>query len=201
MILYVARIFVCRKAGSISLLVWFIRSELLRQLSLQIWVIFRNHIKNCRVYCFNKLGLLRTDYGEFGILCVLFHCMRWFRCIRYTDCFLSLDYGWNWMGYYETRGFFEFFHWSYGPCWIPFRQVINKCCDCLCCHLWYCYAVVDENSLGFSTRLTWSNFDLHCQMWEMDGPCVVSMTTLLCLMKCNPIIVPVKFFITTNCSA
>ena len=31
-------------------------------------------------------------------------------------------------------------------------------------------------------------------------PCVVSMTTLLFLIKCNPIIRPVNFFITTKCS-
>ena len=33
------------------------------------------------------------------------------------------------------------------------------------------------------------------------SPCVVSMTTLLFLIKCNPIIGPVNFFITTKCSA
>ena len=32
-------------------------------------------------------------------------------------------------------------------------------------------------------------------------PCVVSMTTLLFLIKCNPVIGPVDFFITTKCSA
>ena len=32
-------------------------------------------------------------------------------------------------------------------------------------------------------------------------PCVVSMTTLLFLIKCNPIIGPVKFVFTTECSA
>ena len=32
-------------------------------------------------------------------------------------------------------------------------------------------------------------------------PCVVSMTTLLFLVKCNPIFGPVNFFITTKCSA
>ena len=32
-------------------------------------------------------------------------------------------------------------------------------------------------------------------------PCVVSVTTLLFLIKCNPIIGPVNFFITTKCSA
>ena len=31
------------------------------------------------------------------------------------------------------------------------------------------------------------------------SPCVVSMTTLLFLIKCNPIIGPVNFFITTKC--
>ena len=31
-------------------------------------------------------------------------------------------------------------------------------------------------------------------------PCVVSMTTLLFLIKCNPIIGPVNFFFTTKCS-
>ena len=33
------------------------------------------------------------------------------------------------------------------------------------------------------------------------SPCVVSMTTPLFLIKCNPIIGPVNFFITTKCSA
>ena len=33
------------------------------------------------------------------------------------------------------------------------------------------------------------------------SPCVVSMTTLLFLIKCNPIIGPVYFFITTKCLA
>ena len=33
------------------------------------------------------------------------------------------------------------------------------------------------------------------------GPCVVSVTTLLFLIKCNPIIGPVNFFFTMKCSA
>ena len=33
------------------------------------------------------------------------------------------------------------------------------------------------------------------------SPCVVSMTTLLFLIKCNSICGPVNFFITTKCSA
>ena len=30
-------------------------------------------------------------------------------------------------------------------------------------------------------------------------PCAVSMTTILCLVRCNPIIGPVRIFITTKC--
>ena len=36
---------------------------------------------------------------------------------------------------------------------------------------------------------------------ECLRPCIVSMTTLLILIKCNPIIGPLSFFITTKCSA
>ena len=28
---------------------------------------------------------------------------------------------------------------------------------------------MNENSLGFSTRLAQCIFDLHCQLWEIDG--------------------------------
>ena len=37
--------------------------------------------------------------------------------------------------------------------------------------------------------------------WKCMSPCVVSMTTLLFLIKCNPYSGPVNFFITTKCSA
>ena len=40
---------------------------------------------------------------------------------------------------------------------------------------------------------------VKCGMWMR--PCVVSMTTLLCLLKCNPVMGAVKFFITSKCSA
>ena len=40
---------------------------------------------------------------------------------------------------------------------------------------------------------------VRCGKWMR--PCVLSMTTLLCLMKSNPIMGPVNFFITTKCSA
>ena len=72
------------------------------------------------------------------------------------------------MGYYETRGFCEFFQWRYGPCCIPFRYVVKKCCDCFRRPLWYFYTIVDKNSLKFSTCLTQCTFNLHYQMCEMN---------------------------------
>ena len=51
-------------------------SEYRGQVSNQIWVTFRNHTENCHVYWFDKLGLLRNDYGEFGNLCVFVDCIK-----------------------------------------------------------------------------------------------------------------------------
>ena len=44
-------------------------------------------------------------------------------------------------------------------------------------------------------------FTCIVQWGKCIRPCVVSMTTLLFLIKCNPIIGPVNFVITTKCSA
>ena len=49
----------------------------------------------------------------------------------------------------------------------------------------------------FWLNAVWTRI-VKCGKWMR--PYVVSMTTLLCLMKCNPIIGPVRIFITTNCS-
>ena len=49
----------------------------------------------------------------------------------------------------------------------------------------------------------WFNVLLTCivKCGKCFRPCVVSITTLLCLMKCKPIIGPVRLPITTKCSA
>ena len=52
--------------------------------------------------------------------------------------------------------------------------------------------VVDALGAVLTCMVKWGK----CMM-----PCVVPMTTLLFLIKCNPIIGPVNFFITTKCSA
>ena len=56
---------------------------------------------------------------------------------------------------------------------------------------------------AWGLALVWLNALLTCSVkcGKWMKPCVVSMTTLLCLMKFNPTIGPVRFFITTKCSA
>ena len=55
-----------------------------------------------------------------------------------------------------------------------------------------CGLVVDSLEAVFTCIVKWG---------KCMRPCVVSMTTLLFLIKCNPFIGPVNFFITTKCSA
>ena len=56
-------------------MVWFVCSEQLSQICDQIGVTFRNHAQDCHVYWFDKLGLLRSDYGEVGNVCILVDCI------------------------------------------------------------------------------------------------------------------------------
>ena len=105
------------------------------------------------------------------------------------------------MEYYQTRGFCEFYHCSHGNFCIPLRYVINKRCDCFPC-------------IGGTVILSWMRTSwglalvpldallaciVKCGKWKRQ--CIISITTLLCLMKCNPIVGLVNFFITTKCSA
>ena len=65
--------------------------------------------------------------------------------------------------------------------------------------------IVRSSSMMFGCGLVVDSLEavLTCIVkWgKCRRPCVVSMTTLLFPIKCNPIIGPVNFFITTNCSA
>ena len=60
---------------------------------------------------------------------------------------------------------------------------------------------MNEDSLRFGTRFARCASDLHCQVGKWMKPCVVSMTTLLSLIKWNSKMGHVRFFITTKCSA
>ena len=56
---------------------------------------------------------------------------------------------------------------------------------------------------AWDLALAWLDALLTCivKCGKYMRPCVVSVTTLLCFMKCKPKIGPVRFFITTKCSA
>ena len=78
--------------------------------------------------------------------------------------------------------------------------MISKDFDYFRCYGWECQGVASKDRLGFGTRLVHSAFDSHCQVEKPMRPCLVLMTTLLCLMRGNRSFGPVKFFITVKCS-
>ena len=63
--------------------------------------------------------------------------------------------------------------------------------------------MLSRTRTAWGLALVWLNALLNCivKCRKWMRPCVVSMTTLLCLIKCNPKKSPVRFFITTKCSA
>ena len=69
-ILSFSRIFGFRKPESVIPLIWFVCFEQFAQVKSQLRITLRNHTENCRVFRLDELGLLRSDYGEFGSLCV-----------------------------------------------------------------------------------------------------------------------------------
>ena len=79
------------------------------------------------------------------------------------------------------------------------RWVVNKCCNRICCHRWYCCVVLNKTGWGLALASVAAFLACIVRCGKWIRPCVVSMTTLLCLMKCNPIMD--KIFITTECSA
>ena len=66
------RIFKCGEPGSVVLLLRCVRSEKFVPVGSQIGITFRNYTEDCHVNCFDKLGLIRSDYAELGNLCIRF---------------------------------------------------------------------------------------------------------------------------------
>ena len=79
--------------------------------------------------------------------------------------------------------------------------MVNEGCDCFV----VAGVMVRSSSMMTGCGLVVVSLEavLTCMIkWgKYMRPCVVSMTTLLFLIKCNPNIGPVSFFITTKCSA
>ena len=70
------------------------------------------------------------------------------------------------------------------------------------CPWWHRQGIVGEDRVGVWQLFHMRQF-LTCivKCGKSKRPCVLSMNTLLFLIKCNPMIGPVNFFITTKCSA
>ena len=105
------------------------------------------------------------------------------------------------MGNQQTCCFSESFQWCHKTSCVSLRWMIRKCCDRFRCHGWCFQGIASEDRLGFGTYFACGAFDWHCHVGNCRRLCVVSMTRLLCLMKCKTIIGPVKFFNRTKCSA
>ena len=73
MILRFSRTFRCWEPERIVLLLRFIRSEKIIWVGSQVRIPLWNHSKNCHIYWFDVLGLVRSDHGEFCNLCVCFN--------------------------------------------------------------------------------------------------------------------------------
>ena len=117
--------------------------------------------------------------------------------VTLTATFLSftVEKEWDFVRFAASVNFFD---WSQSNCGFLFPCVVNKCSDCFCWHWWYCYAIVNDASLKFSTRFACCASDLHCQVGKMHEVMCSVDNHSLCLLKCNPRMVPEKFLITTE---
>ena len=77
MILIFTKIFRCRKPEWVFLLFWLTCSKYLNQVNCQILITFRNHTEDCNIYWFDIFGLLWSDYGELGNLCIFSDHVKW----------------------------------------------------------------------------------------------------------------------------
>ena len=71
-ILRLSRIFRCWELECVVLLLGSTRSEKFIYVGSQVRIVLWNHTKDCHIYWFDVLGLLRSNHGEFRNLCVFF---------------------------------------------------------------------------------------------------------------------------------
>ena len=72
LVLRLSRIFRCWEPECVVLLLGFTRSEIFISVGSQVRIFLWNHTKDCHIYLFDVLGLLRSNHGEFCNLCVFF---------------------------------------------------------------------------------------------------------------------------------
>ena len=99
------------------------------------------------------------------------------------------------MGNQQIQSFCRFSHWCLSTCCVLFPWVVSSWYDRCFRHWWYCYAIVNEDSLKLALTSLPLVLICICRRRKRMRSCEVSMITLLCLMECNPLIDPAKFLI------
>ena len=161
-----------------------------------IRITFRNHTEDCCVYWFDKLRLLLSNYGELGSLLSFSDQVRWFGCVSFFECYVFVHYCWQWVANPNFWCFNEMGS-LYLLCLFPVDDQQR---------LWFVFLVNDGIVRASSLTKVWGlaffpvALLLTCivKQGKRTRPCGVSMTTLLCPMKCKHKIGLDKFFITTK---
>ena len=188
LILRLCRVFGCWEPKSVVLLLRFLRSEKFVWVGSQIGMTLWNHIKDCHIYWFDVRGLLRSDYGELCNRCVLF--------IRYGDSvvlltltaiLLSIIVNIEW----EISKLAVSVNFSNGVR-VPVVFLFDGCSMkavivfvVVGCIIW---ASSMMTGCGFVIVSLQDVLTCIVKCGKCTRPCVVSMTTLLFLIKCNPFI-------------
>ena len=136
---------------------------------------------------------------ENSAICVCFLGIV-FSCFGYSDCYSFVKYCRHWVGNQQTCCFRKLLQMCHCARCVPFWRMVNESCDCLYCRQWYRQSIVSDHWLRFCGCFMWDRFYVIVKCGKRMRPCVVSRTTLLFLIKCNLIIGPVNFLITTKCS-
>ena len=122
----------------------------------------------------------------------------WFQCICYSDCYFFVKYRWHWVGKLVVP-----MNSSYGVTVLVVFQSNGWSRSALIVFV-FIGGIVRASLMRTVWGSTLSSIAvlLTCIVtWgKRMRSFVVSMTTLLCLMKCKPMISPVKLFITRKCS-
>ena len=107
----------------------------------------------------------------------------------------------HWVGYQQICCFRKLLHRCHSACSIPFWWMVNEDCDCFFVIGGMVRASSVMTGCGFVVVSLEAVLTCIVKWGKCMSPCVVSMITLLFLIKCNSIIGPVNFFITTKCLA
>ena len=147
-----------------------------------------------KLYCFG----VTTENSAIGVSFLIYTVIPFFWL---AALLLSVNCGCHWLGWQHSHCFHDFSHCSHSTCSVPFWWVVNKKCD----RLLVIGRILEVSRIrrvwgsAFVSQAQLLTCMVKCGKWMK--PYVVSMTTLLCLMKFKLITGPISFFITMKSSA